>query len=218
MTITTQKIAQRFVDLPPGFVRCDYRSDDDRAAQENSKVLFDVVVAAGFDPKKVILGRLTRRYSDSNETYPINSLCPFKVVNQEDEDDYCATGWLDCIVRKVNSAGRLEGEKYIMLIKEIEHEIEKSIPLQPIQLTIDGDELLEYPKDGYLPGHTRDNHKLDSCVGVHAYCKSWMDRVRATAKHDAILCRGCHLRVLFPREVATYGNLRVYLTALLAES
>ena len=102
------------------------------------------------------------------------------------------------------------------LIKFVQAEIERSIPLEPIQLTPEGDFLLEYPPNltpGFLVDHTRDDHRLNSCVGVHKYCGSWMDRHGATATHDAISCRGCRLRVLFPKEVKTYGELRQTLAA-----
>ncbi len=183
-------------------------------SEDGIQTLFLLVNAAGFQPKEVVPGKLEGRYVDTNNAYPINSLCFYKVVDQADGDNYRATGWLDCIVKRVNS--RANGDR-IALIKEIEREVERSVPLQPIQLTVDGDELLEDPKDGYLVDHTRDDHKLGSCVGIHAYCKGWMDRRPATVVFDAILCRGCYLRVLFPREVVTYGELRFYLSEYIAE-
>ncbi len=97
------------------------------------------------------------------------------------------------------------------LIKVMIAEIERSVPLTPIQLTPEGDLLREYPSGMVAFGsanHTRDDSNLSSCVGVHEFCNGWMDRKRVTKTHDAIVCRRCCLRVLFPKEAKTYGDLR----------
>ncbi len=180
------------------------------------QVLFETISAAGFSPKAVVPGKLKGRYLEQDgtrtgETYPINSLCPFKVINEEGDNNYCATGWLNHILSHVVS-GRAEDDKSRKrLIGEIRSEIKRSVPLEPIQLTPEGDMLKEYPPStgsNYFVDHTRDRHELSSCVGLHVYCNGWIDRIRAAKTHDAIVCRNCHLRVLFPKEVKTYGELR----------
>ncbi len=103
------------------------------------------------------------------------------------------------------------------LVGAIALEIERSVPLEPVQLTSEGDLLGEYPPGllgfgyEYFVNHTRDDHSLNTCVGVHLHCDSWMDRRRTTATHDAIICKVCRLRVLFPKEIKTYGELRKFL-------
>lgn len=183
------------------------------------QVFFAIVSAAGFDPKKVVPGKLVGHYFDedgrsTSETYPINILCPFKVMDQEDSDHYFATGWLDCALRRVVLGAIRREESRDQLIETITAEIKRSVPLQPVQLTPEGDLLCEYPPRTlalsgleYFVEHTRDDSKLNLCVGVHNFC-GWMDRARATETHDAINCRKCHLRVYFPKEVKTYGELR----------
>lgn len=211
----TVSIASRFVDIA---LKYKQWSEVKELPDGEMQVLFEIVTAAGFEPKRIVLGKLRGNYLDQDgsrtgETYPINSLCPFKVVNQEGGDQYFVTGWLDCALRRVVFGGSRRNRE--QLIKAIQLEIERSIPLKPIQLTPEGDLLHEYPPSPHaffglehFVDHTRDNHELSCCVGVHEYCNSWMDRVRATKTHDAIVCRGCHLRVLFPREIETYGELR----------
>ena len=62
--------------------------------------------------------------------------------------------------------------------------IQDSRPLEPIQLTPEGDFLREYPpreKFGgyeYFIKHTRDDRNLDTCVGIHKYCHGWIEYVR----------------------------------------
>jgi len=46
---------------------------------------------------------------------------------------------------------------------------------------------------------------------VHGFCQGWMDRHQTTEEHNCIICRSCYLRVVFPKEIATYGELREYL-------
>jgi len=193
-------------------------------------VFFEIVSAAGLNPKKVTLGRLVGNYLDQDgsktgENYPINGLSPFKVVNQEGNDHYFATGWLDDAMCRVvfggikQSATRAvygflpEGkeEPFKETVEAIRLEIERSIPLNPIRLTTEGDMLEEYPpsvNNSWFVNHTRDNNELRDCVGIHKYCGGWIDRHRATTTRDAVVCRACHLRVLFPKEVKTYGELR----------
>jgi len=212
-------VATRFVDLALKYKRWD---EVETLPADEAQILFDTVSAAGFDPKEVVPGKLVGHYRDQDgsstgETYPINCLCPFKVVGQEDGDHYFATGWLDCALRRVVYGITRQNESREQLIEVITAEIERSIPFIPIQLTPEGDMLREYPPStvglsslAYFVEHTRDDRKLPcsySC-GVHLHCGGYMERHGATATHDAIVCRSCHLRVLFPKEVKTYGELR----------
>jgi hypothetical protein len=209
-------VATRFVDLALKHKRWD---EVKTLPADQIQILFDTVSAAGFNPKKVAPGKLVGHYRDQDgsstgETYPINGLCQFKVVGQEDGDHYFATGWLDCALRRAVYGMTRQNEGREKLIEVMAEEIERSVPLEPIQLTPEGDLLREYPPSTlvfgleYFVKHIRDENNLDSCVGVHEFCNCWMDRMRATKTHDAIVCRGCHLRVLFPKEVKSYGDLR----------
>lgn len=213
----TTDIATSFVDLA---LKYDWGKVKELPADE-VQIFFATVSAAGFEPAKVVPGKLVGHYRDedgssTSETYPINNTCPYKVIKRDGNDrydHYRATGWLD---RALSFVGM--GMDRQECIKAIQHEIERSIPLEPIQLTIEGDLLREYPPSGEgFVDHTRDNRKLNSCVGIHDFCNSWMDRTRATKVHDAIVCRGCHLRILFPKETKTYGELREFLALKFAQ-
>lgn len=199
------KIASQFVNLA---LRHDWGKIKELPADE-VQILFATVSAAGFEPTKLIPGKLVGHYLDQDgsktgETYPINILCPYKVIGRESKDHYHATGWLDCALRHAR-----RGTDPQQLVEEIRHEIERSIPLEPIQLTPEGDLLREYPPShNYFVDHTRNDCELSCCVGVHDYCDGWVDRTRVTKTHDALICRRCRLRVLFPKEVKTYGELR----------
>lgn len=209
----TVSVASRFVDLALAYRRWD---KIESLPDDEVQVLLETAVAAGFEATCVVPGKLRGDWLDqggrTGETYPVNSLCPFKVVSGGG-DHYFATGWLDCALRRVVTGSR-RGESREQLIEAISLEIERSVPLQPIQLTPEGDLLREYPPSErafgseYFVDHTRDDHELRLCVGVHVDCNGWMDRCRADAAHDAIVCRHCHLQVHFPREVKTYGELR----------
>lgn len=216
MTVTNVAAIQtRFVDLVVDRIqnqRSIFNSEDERA-------LFDVVSAAGFNPKAVMFGQLHGQCRDEDgptgETYPINARCPYKVTNQNAEDDFLATGWLDCAVQY--ALRLLEQDKSKEEVTEaMRVEIERSVPLKPIILTDIGDELLEYPPSGTTFGvdHTGDDNKLSICVGVHAVCRGWVDRREVTKTHDAICCRVCNLRVSFPKRITTYGELRQHLAEL----
>jgi len=149
--------------------------------------------------------------SRTGEKFSINSLCPFKATYGEgDQNHFPATKWLDCAVQEVTSQATEQDD----LITAIAVEIERSVPLEPVKLTAEGDLLREYPSphSGFID-HTRDDGELSSCVGLHKRCNGWVDRRDATETHDALSCRSCNMRVLFPKSVKTYGELREALAA-----
>jgi hypothetical protein len=213
---TIAVLAERFVNLVLKHEKWDKVQD---LPPDDVKTLFCTVSMAGFDAIGVIPGKLLGNYLDQDgsrtgETYPINSFCPFKVMD-ENSDNYFATGWLDCAVRRVVYGLQRQNETHLELIDAIAQEIERSRPLEPIQLTPNGDFLCEYPPGSsslsgltHFVTHTRDHDTLAVCIGCHMFCDGFMDRIRSTATHDAIICRRCHLRILFPKETKTYGDLR----------
>ena len=211
-TMKVMDLALKFVDLTLKYQRSKWREVKELVPDE-MELLKAVVAAAGFEPKAVAMGWLKGHYADTYETYQINSVCPVKVAG-EAGDDPIATGWLDALLRNVLFLTARSGNRH-WLARETAKEIRRSVPLRPIQLTPQGDYLLEYPPSRfgigpqYLVDHTRDNNNLPTgCVGVHRHCNSWVDRVGATETHDALACRGCNLQVYLPREVQTYGGLR----------
>lgn len=215
-------VATRFVD----FVLKHNWEDINGFLASEVQVFFDIVSAAGFEPREVTQGKLVGHYPDeemrpTSKTYPINELCPFKVMNQNGEDDYRATEWLDLALRYVSYAeGPLTQESRGKCIAVIVDEIEWSIPLEPIQLTDYGDELCELaPKRslnnyfGKFFKHTRDDDEIrppEALVGIHRYCGGAMHRVRATRDYDVLLCLKCFLRVPISTGIKTYGELRKY--------
>lgn len=207
---------ERFVDL----VKANPQLEN---LDESQVQLLTSVLRAGWwghteTVYRLVPGKLRGSYRDQDgsstgETYLINARCPYKVIFNEGErerDGYGPTRWLDDVVGKVTGRGWGQDPTRDQIVDELVEMIEASIPMEPIQLTPDGDKLKEYPPDsgGLHAKHTRDDNKLGCCVGVHAYCGSWVDRRGATETHDALVCRGCYIRVLFPKTVQTYGELR----------
>jgi hypothetical protein len=212
---TIAVLAEQFVSLVLKHEKWD---KVENLPPDDVKTLFCTVSMAGFAATGVIPGKLLGNYLDqggsrTGETYPINSFCPFKVVGEKG-DDYFATGWLDCAFRRVVYGLQRQNETQPEIVKAMAEEIERSRPLEPIQLTPQEDFLCEYPPTSHFSGlthfvtHARDCDNLAVCIGCHMFCDGFMDRIRATETHDAIVCRRCHLRVLFPKEIKTYGELR----------
>ena len=81
--------------------------------------------------------------------------------------------------------------------------------IEPIVLTEHGETLRGYPDS-----RGGDEGELYTCIGVHDVCNCWMDIRRASWTHNALLCRGCGLRVVIPMDVKTYGDLRQHLLQL----
>lgn len=210
-----KKIAGSFVDL---VLSHDWGKVPELSVEE-IRILFSIVSAAGFQPAEIVRGKLEDRFSDSAETFLVNATCPYEVIDQDGKDNLRATGWLNCAVELVASpkSGVWVRGKVVdpeKLAADIEREIERSIPLEPIQLNLDKDMLEEPPPSmgGYFVDHTRDSHEIHCIAGIHSYCGGLMDRRRATETKDALVCRSCYLRILFPKEIRPYGKLRETLT------
>lgn len=200
---------EQIIEAAEQFVDCVH--DGERGPEKEASVFFKVVAAAGFEPSRIAPGRLIGDYLDQDgsrtgETYLINTTSPYKIIGQDGRDHYHATGWLDCMVRMaVKTRDRDE------CIDRVKREIERSIPLEPIRLTEEGDMLEEYPPpphNGYLVDHARDTDAIKMTAGVHVRCNGWIDCHETSATHTTLVCRKCHLRVSFPKTITTYGELR----------
>lgn len=214
MKVKEKTITEQFVD----FVRSSKWRTPETVSVSDIHILFSVVQAAGFDPKLIALGKVQSSYveqDDPNRTskyYDINSLCPFKVVGQDDRDDRFATGWLDSLFRKVNYAA----DRINLVVRDVEQEIRRSTSFKPIQLTLEGDYLIErrnepqqrFPHDDYLIDHICDDNGIFDHRKIHAHCGEELHIRKVTADHYAIICRTCCLRVLVPVGIKTFGELR----------
>ncbi len=218
----TRVIATSFVDF---VLERDNWKEVEEMSENGIRIIFDVFTAAGFKPKQIVFGKLRGKYmrqgnEETGETYPINQSCPMKVIGQDGNDDFRATGWLDCLFRVANNKWPFTPLTPLNMTCDkvadaVEAEIKRSVPLEPIRLTVEWDILEEYPPKisdhTYFVNHTKDDKELKDCVGIHTYCGGWVDRRQATKDQDCLLCRECHLRVLFPEEIKTYGELREFL-------
>ncbi len=229
---SVEPIERRFVTLA-----FKYRETfkETKPSEEEISIILEILSAARFNPRAMVPGILKGDYMDqggrTGETFPINTF-PFKILNLEGEEDYHATGWLDTVFLRVvhgdltHSVARVLGtekeESFDELVEAVRVEIERSIPLEPIQLTKDGEILLEFPPEvtsrNWLVNHTRDHDELaKSRVGIHGYCGARLNRNRVTEVSDALHCNDCGLRILIPKEIKTYGELRQHLKSALIQ-
>ena len=124
--------ASKFVDL---VLSKQWKPASDVFSVDEVQIFFDTVSAAGFNPKEIVRGMLVGHYRDQDgsvtgETYPINYVCPYKVVNEDGADNYFATGWLDCAFRRVVYGATQNDESREKLTEVINEEIKLSrLPL-----------------------------------------------------------------------------------------
>ena len=82
--------------------------------------------------------------------------------------------------------------------------------MQPIQLTKFGETLINYPGS-----ESNDQSELYCCIGIHEEC-GWMDIHKISKTHVALTCRNCGLRVVIPKDIKTYGQLREYCNKIIS--
>lgn len=201
-------VASHFVDLALKYKH--YWVKIEELPDDEMQILLDTVSAAGFKPKAVVFKKLVGQYCDQD-----GQVCPIKVINPNDSDNYLATGWLDCLLRQVLFGANQMSDSLNKLVETVTFEIGRSIPLLPIKLTRENDFLQEPdPPLGhghlkYLVNHTKDEDSLySSYIGRHAVCGNSLERRPGSETHSVIICNSCFLRVPFPKEIATYGKLR----------
>lgn len=73
----------------------------------------------------------------------------------------------------------------------------------PIVLTMGGDVLTHYPDS-----NVDDDRELNHCPGVHLICQSFIDLKSTSCTANALVCRGCRLRIEIPQMLRTFGELR----------
>lgn len=179
---------------------------------EELAAILSVLHDAGFGQVvRIAEGRVVGHYRDQDgsstgETFPRNYRSGL-VAMCEKEEHQVATSWLDSLWGYV-----AKKETGIGLVKEARGLIDQSVPLKPIVLTQYGESLREYPPDqrGIYTVHTRDDHPLRFSPGAHEVCLGWVDLRVASSTHNALVCRTCHLRVVIPSSVDTYGALRAH--------
>jgi len=57
----------------------------------------------------------------------------------------------------------------------------------------------------------------DICLGQHEICNGFMDCEQVSKTHRALICRKCKLRVVIPREIKTWEQLKAYCKQALKE-
>jgi len=218
----TIKIAESFVILIK-----KYNWDKTKEIPTNEEqILFEIVSAAGFEIGSTKQGEAIFYDDEDKRIYAINKFCPYKIVDLKREVHDCATKWLDCVFAFAGQENIGTKEKIEVIRKEIER---SRVSLEVICLTADGDTLeecrdldrfssksycVEKPPYGYLKNHLEDADKLRGCVGIHKYCKGLIvDKGKITLTNRLMICRGCYLRITFPMNIETYGELRRFLLA-----
>lgn len=224
------QVVAYFINVAQGMIAAKQKND--YLTTEEELAIRNILSEAGFEFKSIEFGAhmgQRRDMSDDVENYQINTSCPLKILLESGEVHDRATGWLDCLFRYIENEGprrssgftfaRLQpsGPDPALLVQKVQMQISDSRPLPQMPLTPEGDVFLEctpmIKDDGYqyFVRHIRDGDELAYNVGTHKYCGNYFQRHRATATHDSLVCFGCCLRVLIPREVKTYGDLRVAL-------
>jgi hypothetical protein len=217
-------VARRFVNLVFNYERWDQVEE---LPHEHLQVFYEIVREAGFKHAKLKPGKLMGCYRDGRYCPsvggPINHLSPYKVVGKEGDDPF-ATGWLTCALTRVAS-GRVLNQPAQKLIVVLADEIERSVPFEPITLTLRGDVLVERPPwpsgigSEFFVKRIQEQDSLTSHLGagLHEKCGGVIDFRNIEGLYALLLCshERCRLRVVCPKGVTTYRDLREGMAAKL---
>ncbi len=221
MKVEEKMITQQFVEMV-----ASRKFGSNEFTESELTIFLGIVRDAGFDAKAVTPGFVTSGYIEQDDgnrkwhTYNINEESKVKVIGQDGQDDCFATGWLNDVFKIARSAYGNRGAVE-RIIKQIEKEIENSIPFKPIQLTQEGDMLCEKrsepdthrSSENYLQvKHIRDSHGFDQTMR-HAFCGGKLLIRRTTADHKTIYCGECNLRVSIPIGIKDFGELRDFMNS-----
>ena len=196
-----------------GIVRSEKVADE---AKE--RILTAVLTAAGFKVVAVATG-IEKGYNRDQDgsaldSYTANPLSGI-VVKEKRSDSNRATHWLEAFWRETRRLTETTDLNDDAIVDKLLLEIERSVPLEPILLTEYGESLREYPPNGAFGNHARDDHEIGITAGIHDICDCWVDKKKVSETHNMLHCRGCGLRVVFPKKIKTYGALRQYFLAQL---
>ena len=176
------------------------------------KVILDLLRYVGFKATHFTREASIRHHTDEDrhptkETFELNSNSKIKVFDGEEENSE-ATCWFDEIWRLVGQPAKYIGElgqKLITLSKAIE----ESVQLKPIVLTKYYETLCEiYARTPEY--HAHDEDELKTIIGNHDICGGYLDLKPVSSCFNAIICRNCHLRVVIPKNIKTYKELREF--------
>lgn len=207
-TITTTTGSLRVDDICDIILNCSVFSIDDQ-----DQVITNLLCHVGFRVTHLEHRVSTAFYTDedgsaTNKTFDLNRDSKIKICNGTRENQR-ATIWLNNLWSRITprfGGLQLSRDQAIQILFEA---IEKGLQLRPIILTEFGETLLEplADSDEY---HTHDDTPLKSNIGVHDICNGWVDLKGVSETHQAIVCRSCQLRVVIPKIIETYGELRKY--------
>lgn len=80
-----------------------------------------------------------------------------------------------------------------------------------IQLTGFGEMMIAKDSSGITKMDGNILPKANCTIGVHEFCRGWIDRQRIAPLYDVVLCRACGLRLAIPNTISTYGQLREFI-------
>ncbi len=84
--------------------------------------------------------------------------------------------------------------------------------LEAIVLTKFGETLVEQENDNLKDTNTifgiYEGRIIERCIGVHEFCRGFVDCKPVSKTHNVIICRACGLRINIPIDITTFGQLR----------
>lgn len=171
-------------------------------SDDELRIVLMFLEVMGTNVQRIHVGRLPQCEIGQGSQFPI-------IVLQQSGESPEVTTWLQTVVDDILTV--YAGQPVLALRRMLS----TMLPMRPIQLTLDGDMLVQR----FVSSRKRPVRATDTLlqpVGLHDCCFGKIERMRSSKEKDALLCHQCGLRVTFQncidaydgQEVATYGQLR----------
>ena len=169
------------------------------------KLTRQLVEAAGyeivvFEPGNVHGRNITG--PDESESYVANPITKLRVCSHDDNTE--PSIWLEQLTSRLSGVIRHQGRE--AAAEKLTESLSKPGPFKPVVISKFGETICETFSQNLT--HSGDDHSLS--LVTHMVCQCYVDLKSVSPSHNALVCRGCHMRVVIPKSLATVGDLRHY--------
>ncbi len=183
--------------------------------EERQAITRRIVEMAGYEIVSLENGKVYGREIldvDESRSFVANPLSELRVLGiDENSEPSC---YLEMLWRR--AAGLLKHPGREEALSYLNNEVTSHVgPFKPVVVSTLGEMISETFSQNYK--HDGEETRLANSGRItHGICRSYVDLKLISPTHNALVCRGCHMRIPIPMEVETIGQLRAHFASYFA--